>query len=164
MALRASGRGLLRRHAPALREDEGLAGRANILGRGHWNEVRSDTQRGDYKAHAKEQEKRHWLPIHYALPIERPRKPEMTDRQNRTRQQPYHTAAAVRDPAQRRVERKKGALSYRYPTASAVRLTGVLGMLEEDDYHTTCERRGPGCSSGTPFYVTHRTITRTSEI
>src|SRR4029077_5244325 len=58
LALRASDRGLLRRHAPALREDEGLAGRANILGLGHWNEVRSDAQRGDYKAHAKEQEKR----------------------------------------------------------------------------------------------------------
>src|SRR6266478_1543414 len=89
LALRASDRGLLRRHAPALREDEGLAGRANILGRCHWNEVRSDAQRGDYKAHAKEQEKRRCLPIHYALPIERPRKPEMTDRQSRSRQQPY---------------------------------------------------------------------------
>jgi hypothetical protein len=48
LALRASDRGL-RRHALALRDDERLAGRANIwqLGRGHWNEVRSDTQRGE---------------------------------------------------------------------------------------------------------------------
>src|ERR1700736_691168 len=97
LALRAPGRGLLRRHAPALRKDEGLAGRANILGRCHWNECRSYTQRGEYKAHAKEQEKRRCLPIHYALPVERPRKPEMTDRQSRSRQRPYHTATAVRD-------------------------------------------------------------------
>src|SRR6266850_613313 len=48
LALRASDRGL-RRHALALRDDERLAGRANIwhLGRGHRNEVRSDTQRGE---------------------------------------------------------------------------------------------------------------------
>jgi hypothetical protein len=68
LALRASDRGLLRRHTPALRENEGLAGRANILGRGHWNEVRSDAQRGEYKIHAKEQEKYRCLPIHYAPP------------------------------------------------------------------------------------------------
>src|SRR6266436_1246894 len=57
------------------------------------------------------------------LLIERPREPEMTDRQNRTRQRPYHTATAVRDrgPTARRT--KKGRLFCRYPTASAVRLT-----------------------------------------
>src|SRR6266436_1899830 len=36
-------------------------------------------------------------------------------------------------------------------------------MLEGDDYHATCERRGPGVER-TPFYVTHRIITWNSGI
>src|SRR6266446_4139575 len=77
------------------------------------------------------------------LPIERPREPEMTDRQNR-RQRPYHTATAARDRGPTARLNEKACLFCRYPTASAVCLTGVLGMLEGDDYHRTCKRRGPG--------------------
>jgi hypothetical protein len=35
------------------------------LGRGHWNDIRS--QGGEYKAHAKAQEKRHYLPADHHL-------------------------------------------------------------------------------------------------
>jgi hypothetical protein len=72
--------------------------------------------------------------------------------------EPYERRRRYETAAQRRVERT-ACLFCRYPTASAVCLTGVLGVLEGDDYHRTCERRGPGCSSGLPFYVTHPIIT-----
>jgi hypothetical protein len=80
----------------------------------------------------------------------------MTDRQNQlgsdhtTPRWRYETAA------QRRVERKKRAYLAAIRRLRPSVLTGVLGMLEGDDYHRACERRGPGCSSGLPFYMTPR--------
>jgi len=159
LALRASDRGL-RRHALALRDDERLAGRANIwhLGRGHRTRFAPIPNAANRRPAPKSEKSAAVFRYITPLPIERPREPEMTDRRNQlgsdhtTRRPRYVTAA------RRRVERKR-VLFCHYPTPSAVCLTGVLGMLEGDDYHRTCERRGPGCLSGLPFYVTHPIIT-----